>query len=789
MATNLIPYISNGMPCPTNIRYSKLVGTNPAIAELSYDKDDLIGYTMPDFGDDIMIQIDNSTYYGFLFRKEEASSDESGDTDVKFELVNWIDRLNDFYIFGAFNIIEQDGKTWHLLPKKWATQERIYVTKELEQYNFDVVQNIIDDPTSAAISVVAKKNLLSSATILNMICGMIATHLGYPVISWSALNTTVVNILKKSKPVNIDWQDGVTLLEALGQLLAKTNMTFVAGPFGTINIVLKGFPDYPFFQDFLNGVITMCPLDGIESSRGEEVNEEGRAVLLIGEKNKYQYVIPCRPDWNYDQWNFQFCYDRFKLHTILKDLSLTTFHKLKDMPIAYRDNSTWTENDDGFGKGAWSTKSTRNEMQINEYIDKICFHSYRLDCSSFVDDFKMLADEEDEGTGKYPFAGAYQTGAFGTLDSYRTMPDGAIHTYDPITGLWSGMFDLTTYPWEQVDPAIWNNYHSFWNPSQKLVTDSNVRAIAFCTNRKIVPGEDRPIIEQMFFIPTKDFTLDIEEKLDDTTNKIKYIVRAIFNSPKYILTMLEKFDDPLYYKPDHILVMISFDREIYTYQKGDTTGIKSRMKKYPIKNLHRAFVNGIEKYILAENFQKDLRDAGVPTVINPVLAPKIAEKIADMLLFHLAVVNTGSITFEDMAGHECDGIVESVNVTFNDESGVTEIVNFSNALDYNKDILSPYVLRVSRVLKTDSVLNRERLQEIASMVGQTLGKLNKGFDALNVLNDVNGSQIFEEFGQNYRGGNQNQNSTSTLVDFYTVGGIFGGLLLQARDLVIEGNVK
>jgi hypothetical protein len=57
------------MPCPTDIRYSKIVGTSPAIAEITYDSDDLTGYTMPNFGDDIMIQIDNSIYYGFLFKK------------------------------------------------------------------------------------------------------------------------------------------------------------------------------------------------------------------------------------------------------------------------------------------------------------------------------------------------------------------------------------------------------------------------------------------------------------------------------------------------------------------------------------------------------------------------------------------------------------------------------------------------------------------------------------------------------------------------------------------------
>ena len=239
MSTRLVPQISGGMPCPTNIKYSKIVGTSPAIAEIIYDSDDLTGYTMPNFGDDIMIQIDNSIYYGFLFRKEEVMSNETGDTEVKLELVNWIDRLNDYYIFGAFNVTEQDGRTWHLLPKMWDTQEKIYVTRELEQYDFNTVQNIPDDPTSAGISVVAKKNLLSSATILNMICDKASTFLGYPV-TWSALNASVINILKISKPLNIDWQDGVTLLEALGQLLAKTNMTFVAGPFGTLNIVLKG---------------------------------------------------------------------------------------------------------------------------------------------------------------------------------------------------------------------------------------------------------------------------------------------------------------------------------------------------------------------------------------------------------------------------------------------------------------------------------------------------------------------------------------------------------------------
>jgi hypothetical protein len=566
-------------------------------------------------------------------------------------------------------------------------------------------------------------------------------------------------------------------------------MTFVAGPFGTLNIVLKGFPDYLFFQDFLNGLVTMCPLEGVESSRGQEVNEEGRAVLLIGERNKYQYVMPCRPGWNYSMWNFSFCYNRFELHTKLKDLNLTPFHKLKDMPVAYHDDANWSENDDGFGKGAWSTKSTRNEMSINEYIDKICFHSYVVDCACFLDDFQMIADYKDEGTGKYNFTATfppsttYDIGAYGDLNRYNLMPSG--HIYNDTTKKWSNMKSLYTYPWNTIDPSLFKDYESLWPVSQKLVTDSNVRAIAFTTNRKLIPGEEYPISEQMFFVPTKDFNLEIEEKIDDTTNKTIYILRTMFNSPKFILTELESFDDPYFYEPDHILLMVSFDREIYTFSKGDMSGIKPRMKKHTIKNLHRAFVTGIEKFILAENFQQNLRKAGVPTPVTPVLAPYIANKIADMLLFHLAVTSTGMITFEDMAGQECDGIIESVNVSFNDESGVTEVVNFSNSVDYNKEILSPYVLRVSKPLKTDSVLNRERLQEIASMVGQTLGKLNQGFDPYSVLNDVNGAQIFEEFSQIFRSGSQNQNSNSTDIDFDGIGGTSSGVELNARDIVIE----
>ncbi len=787
MSTRLVPQISGGMPCPTNIKYSKIVGTSPAIAEIIYDSDDLTGYTMPNFGDDIMIQIDNSIYYGFLFRKEEVMSNETGDTEVKLELVNWIDRLNDYYIFGAFNVTEQDGRTWHLLPKMWDTQERIYVTRELEQYDFSTVQNIPDDPTSAGISVVAKKNLLSSATILNMICDKASTFLGYPV-TWSALNASVINILKISKPLNIDWQDGVTLLEALGQLLAKTNMTFVAGPFGTLNIVLKGFPDYLFFQDFLNGLVTMCPLEGVESSRGQEVNEEGRAVLLIGERNKYQYVMPCRPGWNYTKWNFGFCYDRFHLKAVLEDLNLTPFHKLKDMPIEYHDDANWSENDDGFGKGAWSTKSTRNEMSINEYIDKICFHSYVVDCACFLDDFQMIADYKDEGTGKYNFTATfppstvYDVGAYGDLNRYNLMPSG--HIYNDTTKKWSNMKSLYTYPWNTIDPSLFKNYESLWPVSQKLVTDSNVRAIAFCANRNLVPGEEYIVSEQMFFVPTKDFNLDIEEKIDDTTNKTIYVLRAMFGGIKYILTELEKAKDPYYYEPDHILVMISFDREIYTFSKGDMSGIKPRMKKHTIKNLHRAFVTGLEKFILAENFQQNLRKAGVPTPVTPVLAPYIANKIADMLLFHLAVTSTGMITFEDMAGQECDGIIESVNVSFNDESGVTEVVNFSNSVDYNKEILSPYVLRVSKPLKTDSVLNRERLQEIASMVGGTLGKLNQGFDISNPLNDAQGRDTFEHLFQGHRSGDHNQNSNVIDVIIDEIGGIVGALKLNDSDVVI-----
>jgi len=93
-------------------------------------------------------------------------------------------------------------------------------------------------------------------------------------------------------------------------------------------------------------------------------------------------------------------------------------------------------------------------------------------------------------------------------------------------------------------------------------------------------------------------------------------------------------------------------------------------------------------------------------------------------------------------------------------------------------------LRVSKPLKTDSVLNRERLQEIASMVGGTLGKLNQGFDTNNPLNDAQGRDTFEHLFQGHRSGDHNQNSNVIDVIIDAIGGIAGALKLNDSDVVI-----
>jgi len=752
MATRLVGSAVSVLGCPVSISYNKTHGPSAPIANVSYDlglHSVVRAYTpvkpVNVLLTTVSINCDRSDFYGFVTTAEITTDDSSGKEILTLSIAEWRDRLHDYFVFGAFNMIESNGVCWHIMPGHYNTQVKSYITKELDQVDFDELQNL--STATGAIEVVSKDRLLSAATIMNMIALQFSFN-------WTA-DSVVMNVLMKSKPFNIDWQQGVSGADALEDLLSRMNMRWTTSGTNTVVVTLKGSTTNLFFEQFLDFRKRMCSYNGRYASAGEEINEQGRNILIVGERNRYQFVFPCQMDWN-PRFTFRLCYDGWSLAKLLDDNNLTPLSKIKDLPPAYHDKKIWHQNADGFGGGntpggGHPNKKLRMEMPIYQYIKDVCFKSYRIDFGHTCRDVKLNAAEINSSAGSVRtidkrFLRSWPS----TEDQHKEKPineypfnypgrflDGAIVT--PTTPPY---YDGTPYDGTPTGGFYYNDYNSLWPLSQSLVTDSNVQFYVLHTTRKILANNMTPFEEQRFFVPTNDgVSLESHEIIMPNTGQMEYYMRLVFSDIQFRLLDLADWKQPNKIEPDAILAVISLDKEIYMHEQGIKTGPKVRTQKHAVKSLYQSFVDELEVIFLAENYQWDMAKGGTVPAMRPVYARDIAKKIADHLLFHFAINKMGSMRFNHTASHQPDGVIENISVNFSDSDGISETVNFSRTRRFhNLAPIPPSVYRVSRELKTESKVNRERLESIAKQVMTQLkvdaGKGLTSFDFYTILGDM-----------------------------------------------------
>jgi hypothetical protein len=730
MPTRFISHtITSNNPCPISADYSKLHGPNPGSGTIVFRRDRSFLGSDPNpmannfdafnkVGDQLSIVCDQSEFFGFIYKIEVTTNDSDGKEILTVSFVDWRDRLHDFFIFGAFNILEESGKCWHLLPEDWKNQQRTVITHELDQFDFNDLQD--ENTFTGQIKAVGSKGLISSTTILNVLSA-------YFMFSWSA-NQNIKNLLDRSRPMNLDWQNGITAAQALEDVLSKTNMVWTIRGGNEIVIHQKGVAENLYFNQFLSGQKSMCELDGRFGSYGYELNDEGRYVLIIGERNKHQLIFPCRPDWN-ENFDFSLCYNGVDLSNLLIQHNLHPWSKLKELPGKYHDYSHWDGNQqDLFAAGAVDLQNmrTRNEMTIFEYVNNICFKVYRVDFNCTVD----LAGYNQNAINS-------QSGSVSTIDK-NTLKYHLPSEQDQYGNNLHYETELELYPFYEhhnfpLDPQRYDDFRNDPNntgidfpynldtpytPSRTLVTDSNAQFVALTTSRRIVKGKDYPFEEQLHFTPTiNGVSLEVVEKINTVNYKEENLVRLVFSTPQFILTDLTQWRDTDLCFPDKMLAMISLDKDIFTYTQGSQQGKKVRTQRTTVKNLYRAYENQQEVKVLARNFVNDLLKGGSLPAVQPANALDIAYKIAQQMLFNLNVSRSGNMVFNHKASHEPDSTIESINVSFSDSSGLSERINFSkHIVKEAMDELSSTVYRVSRILPTDSKVNRERLQSISEAV-------------------------------------------------------------------------
>ena len=666
-----------GVICPRTIDYGFIHGPKAAIGSMSVD-----GVMQFPMSSQITFQVGASVFNGYTHHTE-VKYDE-GDAEVtSVSISDWRDRLSDDYVYGAFNIYEESGRVWHVLPADWKTNRRIYVSRELEQFDFLAIQN--QPPNVNILRNIAKQGLFSASTIVNVLSNLFNFN-------WTA-DPMVHNILQRHYPRDVNWMNGTSGAEALQQVVESCGLQYTASGTKDIYISLRGFTNSFFLNAFLNGFNVFCATGAESGARGEELDEKGRRVTIIGARNKYQYAFPCRANWN-PNWTAQLIFNNTLLSGFLRNHGLTLSDKVWQLPANFHDFETWNSNDSLLGAGAVAgLHGTRNNMTIKEYIDKIVFKSY-------VVDFSHVARNIVTVNPGPPTADLIPFDNF-TLSNIPGAAPTNLAAWD-VLGAWQ-------FPFNKHNPQI----NSHWPISNHLVTEFNTNFITLATSKLLDENNPGVISQQNTLTPIiKGVGIEQEEIIDAATGRSSFRVRINFdeyqvydNGPNIFWTLGS-------FEPDKILVHLSLDAEIYNMTTGDMTpSFKVRTQKIDVPNLYRAFLDGNEVSVLAETFVIALANQGVAPAVAKVRADDLAKRIAYNVLNHNATNKAGYLNYEDAAGHQCDGAITSVSVKFDDESGIRETINFTSEKLDSRQINAPIVLRLSRPFQDAEAINMNRLKE------------------------------------------------------------------------------
>lgn len=679
MASRSVPTAYTGMLCPESISFSYTHGANASIGSLT-----LPGKVETPVGMPLYMNIGNSLWAGFV-TDYRYSSDGNATT---VNAVDWRDRLADTHVYGAFNMQEDDGRIFHVLPDNWLKQKRTYVARELNQYDFREVQSY--PPNSMLSSAIAGRGLFSVASILNYLANRFQFRVYF--------DGRVASIIQTAYPMNIDWNSGARTIDAIVQLLERCNVQLCCVGTDIMYLTVRGFTDNPFLQAFLAGQVTHCSLGAHDATYGEQFHDKGRRVVLQGDRNRYEFVYICRANWN-PRWTWELAYGGFALGAMLERLGLTHLNKIKELPKEFHDTETWTESFDVRGKGATPLKRTRMEMTIEEYLNKIVFKAYVVDARAIV--HSWIEDETD------------------------SEPGGEVRYLNRDTLEFTGERNFITgydrWPRLYNDRAM--NFR--WPISNKLPTESNLQYLTYVTSRRLIQGVDNPFYHQQTLVPRLDgANLDVEEILTDTGD-MEYRVRVFFNEAQFHMkpgVADADINDPTLVRPDYVLVRMSVDADVYTWFQGEReNGPRVREHRIVVPNLSKAYLNNEEVSFLSTNYQINLRGFGTVQASRPVRADDIARSIATSQLFRTAIQRTGDLVFKDRAGTLPDGIIESVSVR-NNGGDIEEIVNFGTSPGFRREVIPPAVMRMAYKFLDETELNRKRLLDAAKKAMEEMRK-------------------------------------------------------------------
>lgn len=705
-----------GAICPESARFGRVHGPSPATGEITFR-----GQVSVPAAQVIVINIGTAVFHGIATKVETDVSIAHG-TSTRVRVVDMRDKLADRIVFAQFNMIDDTGRWWHIMPSDWSQQLRRYVKKLQTISDFSDTQTIQSNinTLSGSAQLISAWNLLL----------YLARTFGFEVSAEDGARSK----LRKHYPENLDWNSGKKVNEAIEEILSRDNLQFTAWGNLTIHVTEKGVPVNPLEQAIVAGSINLCNFGNfVEASIGTELNDKSRRVSVIGGRNRYEAYYPCLPDWS-PEFTANLCEDGWELSELLQRLNITALNKLKDMPGKYQDfdirGGVQIENK--------HAEKNRGDMTIRDYIENLCFKAYRVDFSTPL----WLVDED---LGSQP---PIQDFNFLKMTSVSNRNVTGVFNY----GAWKG-----TRNQQAIESSIMDSRYPL---SSHMPSDSNRQFVVNGISRKLhVKGirTQEQFLRGTFTYLNDGVSLQIENYVlnypnDPNHGREFWRVTVMLSEKKMagdIIAGVGPNGQPLTihrFSPDQIYIRTSIDMDVFKYTQGQgQNNPRSRERIINYNNLFKSFIYAQEQALITQNYP----NSGFS---NGVKANEIASQLAQRALNHEFLTTAGNIKFRTQAGFMASGIIESVETTFDSKSGTNETINFTNVQNDERNVsFFPTITRGRSWNKGEDELVRRRLQDEAKQILKEMNQNNKGNGAIvardNLESSINRGRLAEVFGE------------------------------------------
>lgn len=685
-----------GAVCPIECDFGRTHGSQPATGSISYKGLVVIPPAM-----EVQIVIGSAVFYG-IATKVETDNDLSTGNNSKIRLVDYRDRLLDVNHFAQYNMVDDTGTWWHIMPRDWSNQLRSIVYDFQDISDFTETQSLPDYKLNLAKG---KLPMYSAFALLSFF----AEEYDFEFSAQSSVETK----LRSSYPENLDFNSGKKVGECIDEILSKINMQWTCWGNLHIYITEKGVPSTQIERDILAGNIDLCALENYRSGTiGQEINDKSRRIRIVGGRNKTESYFPCYPDWS-KQWTHGMIFNDWDLSAFYQKHNLNPLMKYSELPDAYKEYYD-VNRENKVRK--WNGKS-RDLMTIGEYLEKIPYKSYLIDFSqplyAFSNSYNPVTKEFlfDNPNQSYNFVLQYKDWA-----SLPPVPPDAAYTgKDPDTGEETyGVFRYDEFikrsPFDDMSTSLW--FHDAWFPiASTLGTDTTLQFICNTTSRDlhqkgvrsadqftqgnfafVMDGVSLDIMEYVFTMPEPD-DKSIEYYIDNYNyykdrnwlNKPRWQVRVIFDERKFEGKATEILGADIVahgkdippktqfnFSPGQVYCRIAQEGNLFQFTLGDSEGaprVREMIKN--IGDLYQTFSMGEELAMIAKNQVAEGN-------IGNVKPREVAAQIAQRALNHEYITTAGHITFRTQAGFMCSGVIESVRVMFTAERGTQETINFTN---------------------------------------------------------------------------------------------------------------